>query len=33
MIDAIEEESVTTSESEEADSDSKDVTTRKGEDE
>ena len=31
MIDAIEEENVTTSESEEADSNSKDVTTRRGE--
>ena len=33
MIEAIEEESVTTSESEEVDSDSKDVTNRRGEDE
>ena len=33
MIDAIEEENVTTSEMEEADSDSKGVTTRRGEDE
>ena len=33
MIDVIEEENVTTSELQEADSDSKDVTTRRGEDE
>ena len=33
MIDAIEEESVTMSELEEGDSDSKDVTNRRGEDE